>query len=113
MIDRGDDVIETELKMGKQQIVLGNGRKYFIFAHEVVAEVANGSAKKMRQTRRRLNPRGGEESAEVSERPSRRTLVAIVDLSRILSLLSGQYRTGTTSQVGVATQITWSLPAFE
>src|SRR5262245_37917822 len=113
MIDGGDDVIKTELKMGKQQIVLGNGRKGFIFAHEVVAEVADGSAKKMRQTRRRLNPRGGEKWAEASERPSRRTLAAIVDSSRILPLLPVQYRKGTTSQVGIATQITWSLPAFK
>jgi hypothetical protein len=60
MIDGGDDVIQTELQMGEQQIVLGNGRKCLILAHEVVAEVADGSAKKMRQTWRRLDPRAGE-----------------------------------------------------
>lgn len=60
MIDGGDDVIQTELQMREQQIVLGDGRKHFIFAHEIVAEVADGAAKKMRQTRRGLDPRAGE-----------------------------------------------------
>jgi hypothetical protein len=49
MIDGGDDVIQTELQIGEQQIVRSNGRKRFKVAHEVVAEVADGSAPKMGQ----------------------------------------------------------------
>ena len=55
MIDGGDDVIQTELQMGEQQILLGNGRKRFKVAHEVVAEVADGSAPKRGQAWRRLD----------------------------------------------------------
>jgi hypothetical protein len=60
MIDRGDDVIQTELQMGQQQIIFGNGWKRFKFAHEIIAEVADGSAPKRRQAWRGLDLGGGE-----------------------------------------------------
>jgi hypothetical protein len=60
MIDGGDDVIQTELQMGQQQIVLGNGWKRFKVAHEVVAEVADGSAPKSGQAWRSLDLGAGE-----------------------------------------------------
>jgi hypothetical protein len=60
MIDGGDDVIQTELQIGEPQIVRSNGRKRFKVAHEVVAEVADGSAKKIRQAWRRLYLGGSE-----------------------------------------------------
>ncbi len=44
MIDRGDEVIQSELQIGQLQIVFGHGWERFKFAHEVVAEVADGSA---------------------------------------------------------------------
>jgi hypothetical protein len=49
MIDGGDDIIQTELQIGKPQIVRSNGRKRFKVAHEVVAEVADDSAPKRGQ----------------------------------------------------------------
>jgi hypothetical protein len=60
MIDGGDDVIQAELQMGQQQIVFGNGWKHFKVAHEVIAEIADGSAPKSRQAWRRLDLRAGE-----------------------------------------------------
>jgi hypothetical protein len=55
MVDGGDDVVQTELQMGEQQIFLSNRRKRFKGAHEVVAEVADGSAKKRGQAWRSLD----------------------------------------------------------
>jgi hypothetical protein len=46
--------------MGQQQIVLGNGWKRFKVAHEVVAEVADGSAPKSGQAWRSLDLRAGD-----------------------------------------------------
>jgi hypothetical protein len=60
MIDGGDDVIQTELQKGQQQIVFGYGWKRFKVAHEVVAEVADGSAPKSGQAWRSLDLGAGE-----------------------------------------------------
>jgi hypothetical protein len=60
MIDSGDGVIQTELQIGQQQIVFGNGWKRFKVAHEVIAEIADGSAPKIGQARKRLDLRAGE-----------------------------------------------------
>ena len=60
MIDGGDDVVQTELQIGQLQIVFGHGRKRFEFAHEIVAEVADGSAPKRGQAWRRLDLGAGE-----------------------------------------------------
>jgi hypothetical protein len=60
MINGGDGVIQTELQMGEQQIVFGNGWKRFKVAYEVVAEVADGSAPKRGEAWRRLDLWAGE-----------------------------------------------------
>jgi hypothetical protein len=59
MIDGGEDIIQTELQMGEQKIVFGDGGKRFKFSHKVVAKVADGSAPKTGQAWGRLNPRAG------------------------------------------------------
>jgi hypothetical protein len=60
MIDGGNDVIQTELQMGEQQIVFSNGWKRFKVARKIVAEVADGSAPKRGQAWRRLDLWAGE-----------------------------------------------------
>ena len=60
MIDGGDDVIQTELQLGEQEVVLGKGWKRFKVAHEIVAEIADGSAPKRGQAWRRLDLGAGE-----------------------------------------------------
>jgi hypothetical protein len=60
MIDDGDDIVQTELQIRQLQIVFSHGRKSFEFTHEVVAEVPDGSAQKMRQSWRRLYLRRSE-----------------------------------------------------
>jgi hypothetical protein len=91
MIDGDDEVVKAELQMGEQQIILGNRWKYFIFAYEIVTEIADSSPDKMGQTRRSLDPWAGEEAAEVSKRAFRRALVSPVGSKIVPPLSLGQH----------------------
>jgi len=67
MVNDGDDVIQTELQIGKLQIVFGQGRKYFEFTHEIITQVADRSAPKRGQAWKRRYRGVVEEATEAAK----------------------------------------------